>query len=196
MQSLRPTDEETQWWLRLQLGDSEALAFFYERYADWLLQYGLSIIFNREAVRDGVQELFIHIWNRRQNLSLPDSAKYYLMSSLRRILLKEITRERLSTDDFPEESISLKEHDALSDDEIERQMHKKLMKAVRQLPARQQEIVFLRFFEKLSYEQISDVTGLDYQVLRNTIYRSVKTLKKQLSHGVDWLLPLVFLLNI
>jgi RNA polymerase sigma factor (sigma-70 family) len=196
MQSLRPTDEETQWWLRLQQGDSEALAFFYERYADWLLQYGLSIIFNREAVRDGVQELFIHIWNRRQNLSLPDSAKYYLMSSLRRILLKEITRERLSTDDFPEESISLKEHDALSDDEIERQMHKKLMKAVRQLPARQQEIVFLRFFEKLSYEQISDVTGLDYQVLRNTIYRSVKTLKKQLSHGVDWLLPLVFLLNI
>jgi RNA polymerase sigma factor (sigma-70 family) len=70
------------------------------------------------------------------------------------------------------------------------------MKAVRQLPARQQEIVFLRFFEKLSYEQISDVTGLDYQVLRNTIYRSVKTLQKQLSHGVDWLLPLVFLLNI
>jgi RNA polymerase sigma factor (sigma-70 family) len=196
MQSLRPTDEETQWWLRLQLGDSEALAFFYERYADWLLQYGLSIIFNREAVRDGVQELFIHIWNRRQNLSLPDSAKHYLMSSLRRILLKEITRERLSTDDFPEESISLKEHDALSDAEIERQMHKKLMKAVRQLPARQQEIVFLRFFEKLSYEQISDVTGLDYQVLRNTIYRSVKTLQKQLSHGVDWILPLVFLLNI
>jgi len=196
MQSLRPADEENQWWLRLQQGDIDALAFFYERYADWLLKYGLSIVYNRESVQDGVQELFIHVWNRRQNLSIPNSVKFYLMSSLRRILLKEITRERLSTDDFPEESISLREHEELSASELETNVHKQLMRAVRQLPARQQEVVFLRFFEKLSYEQISELTGLDYQVLRNTIHRSVKTLQKQLAHSADWLLPLIALLNI
>lgn len=196
MQSLRSADEEKQWWLRLQRGDIDALAFFYEAYSDWLLKYGLSVVHNRESVQDGVQELFIQVWNRRQNLSIPDSVKFYLMSSLRRILLKEVTRERLTTDTFPEESISLKEHDALSATEQETHMHHKLMQAVRQLPARQQEIVFLRFFEKLSYEQISEITGLDYQVLRNTIHRSVKTLQKQLFYGVDWLLPLIALLSI
>lgn len=196
MQSNRSTNEEILWWLRLQQGDQQALAFFYERYANSLLKYGLSVIYNRDTVRDGVQELFIQVWNRRQNLSIPQSVLFYLMSSLRRILIKEITRERLSTDNFPEDTISLKEHNELSAIEFEEQMHQQLMKAVRQLPARQQEIVFLRFFEKLSYEQISELTGLDYQVLRNTIHRSVKTLQKQLQQGIDWLLPLLMLLSI
>jgi len=196
MQSPGSTDEDTLWWQRLQQGDQDALAYFYERYADWLLKYGLSVLYNRESVRDGVQELFIQIWNRRQNLSLPQSVRFYLMSSLRRILLKEITRERLTTDNFPEDAISLKEHSELSASEREAQMHVHLMQAVRQLPARQQEIVFLRFFEKLSYEQISELTGLDYQVLRNTVHRSMKTLQKQLTYGVDWLLPLIVLLGI
>ncbi|TDE14861.1 RNA polymerase sigma factor [Dyadobacter psychrotolerans] len=176
--------DETKHWHKLLNGDQQALAFFYERYADYLLKYGLSVTYNRDMVQDAVQELFINIWNRRQNLSVPDSVKYYLMVSLRRIILKDLLHARQSTDVFSEEALSFASHESLFADEYKEDVHLKLQHAVRLLPARQQEIIFLRFFQKLSYEQITTVTGLDYQILRNTIYRAIKTLRHSLSEKI------------
>ncbi|OJW74750.1 MAG: hypothetical protein BGO59_28340 [Spirosoma sp. 48-14] len=186
-------EDETGWWIRLQQGEPDALAFFYERYADWLLQYGLSVAYNRELVQDSVQELFVQIWNRRHNLSVPQSAKYYLMVSLRRIILADVRKERLSTDSFPDSSLSLEHQYAADASEVEASNVQKLQLAVRSLPPRQQEIIFLRFFEKMSYEDISKLTGLDYQILRNTIHRAIKSLRQALIHTIDFLLPFLVL---
>lgn len=180
MPSFSPDIDETKYWRRLLSGDQEALAFFYEKYADSLLKYGLSVTYNRDVVQDAVQELFINVWNRRQNLTVPDSVKYYLMVSLRRIILKDVVSARLSTDSFSDESLSSLYNENMYAEENEEDIHRKLQEAVRSLPARQQEVIFLRFFEKLSYEEITILTGLDYQILRNTIYRAIKTLRQAL----------------
>jgi RNA polymerase sigma factor (sigma-70 family) len=172
--------DETKIWRRLLNGDQDALAFFYEKYADLLLKYGLSVNYNREVVRDAVQELFIQIWNRRENLTVPDSVKYYLMVSLRRMILKDVRTALLATDTFSDDSFSYRYHERHFAEEKEEDLHCKLQEALRLLPARQQEVIFLRFFEKLSYEEITSVTGLDYQILRNTIYRAIKTLRQVL----------------
>ncbi|REA63678.1 hypothetical protein DSL64_04380 [Dyadobacter luteus] len=192
MQLSEPNDEETLQWSRLRNGEQHALAYFYEKYADVLLKYGLSVSYHRELIQDCVQELFIQIWNRRQNLSTPRSVKYYLISSLRRIIMDELGRGRLATDSFPEDSLSLLEHESQDREEMEENLNSRLIHAVRSLPARQQEVVFLRYFERMSYDDISSLTGLDYQVLRNTIHRSIKTLHKELSLTLD-LLMIIFL---
>lgn len=196
MNSSVQQEGETDWWLRLLGGEQDALAFFYEKYSDWLLKYGLSVSYNRELVQDSVQELFIQIWNRRENLTVPQSVKYYLMASLRRIILKDVLKERLTTDIFPDDTLSLEHHHLLDFEEIEESNAHKLQAAIRALPPRQQEIVFLRFFEKLSYEEITNLTGLDYQVLRNTIHRAIKTLRQTFINNIDLLLPFFLLLYI
>jgi RNA polymerase sigma factor (sigma-70 family) len=192
MQLSEPNDEETLQWSRLRNGEQHALAFFYEKYADVLLKYGLSVSYHRELIQDCVQELFIQVWNRRQNLSTPRSVKYYLISSLRRIIMHELAKGRMATDDFPEDALSLREHESRDLEEVEENINSKLIHAVRSLPARQQEVVFLRFFEKMSYDDIASLTGLDYQILRNTIHRSIKALHKQLLLTLD-LLVIIFL---
>ena len=189
-------EHETDWWLRLLHGETDALAFFYERYADWLLRYGLSVAYNRELVQDSVQELFVQVWNRRENLTVPQSIKYYLMVSLRRIILKDVIKSRLTTDSFPDNTLSLSHQHTLDLDEIEDTNARRLHVAVRSLPPRQQEVIFLRFFDKLSYEEITVLTGLDYQVLRNTIYRAIKTLRRALIQHIDLLLPFFLYLYI
>ncbi|HEV7379677.1 MAG TPA: sigma-70 family RNA polymerase sigma factor [Dyadobacter sp.] len=192
MQLAEPSDQEILQWGRLQNGEQHALAYFYEKYADVLLKYGLSVSYHRELIQDCVQELFIQVWNRRQNLSTPRSVKYYLISSLRRIIMDELSKGRMSTDAFPEDALSLLEHENRDQAEIEENLNSRLIHAVRGLPARQQEVVFLRFFEKMSYEDITSLTGLDYQVLRNTIHRSIKALHKELSLTLDLLVILFF----
>lgn len=188
-------EDETGWWLRFVRGEQDALAFFYEKYADWLLKYGLSVVYNRELVQDSVQELFIQLWNRRENLSVPQSVKYYLMVSLRRLILNDVRKERLTTDAFPDDTISVAYQYALDAEELEEANVRKLQIALRSLPPRQQEVIFLRFFDKMSYEDMSVLTGLDYQVLRNTIHRAIKALKLALLHNIDLLLPFFLLLS-
>ena len=182
-------EEESRQWQQLLAGEQHALSFFYEKYADWLLKYGLSIVYNRELVQDAVQELFIQVWNRRANLTVPFSVKHYLMASLRRIILKDISNSRLLTDSFPEDNLIAEPKYSPDVDEIEEATSRVLQAALRALPPRQQEVIFLRFFDKLSYEEITALTGLDNQVLRNTIFRAIKTLKQALINKIELLLP-------
>jgi len=165
-------------WQRLKEDDREALGGLYEKYADHLLAYGLSIVYNRDIVRDAVQELFLQVWSSRHRLTIPDSSRYYLMASVRRLILKIVKEEQVLADEIEERS---EEQDFEHEEEIRRVV----LNAVRTLPPRQQEIIFLKFYEKMSYEEISALTGLEYQILRNTICRAVKSLRLLLTANAD-----------
>ncbi len=175
-------------WRRLKEDDREALGCLYEKYADYLLAYGLSIVYNRDIVRDAVQELFLTVWSSRQRLTIPDSSRYYLMASVRRLILKIAEEEKILSDGI---EVSSEEQDFEQEEEI----RKVVLNAVRTLPPRQQELIFLKFYEKMSYEQISALTGLEYQVLRNTICRAVKSLRSLLTANADLLSLTLFLLT-
>jgi len=186
---VKEDESENVWWQRLRTDDPEAMAYFYDKYADWLLRYGLSIVYNRDVVRDAVQELFLYVWNRRRHLSAPDSVKYYLMVSLRRLILTTVREERNFSD-----HVEGMQEPVLQQETQEGDIYEALQKAIRALPPRQQEVIFLKYYEKLSYEQISGLTGLDYQVLRNTIHRAVKALRIFLANQADILITALFLI--
>jgi RNA polymerase sigma-70 factor (ECF subfamily) len=53
--------------------------------------------------------------------------------------------------------------------------------AMQQLSNRQKEIIYLKYFQEMSYEEVSEVMGINYQVARNLLYQSVKALRKILA---------------
>ncbi|WP_192579265.1 RNA polymerase sigma factor [Dyadobacter aurulentus] len=179
--------DDQYWWQRLRENDAGALAYFYSRHADWLLRYGLSVVYERAVVKDAVQELFLVIWNSRHTLSAPKSVKFYFMASLRRLILKNVRTDLRLCD--PIEDVE----DVVTTDSAE-EMHQAVQKAVRSLPARQQELIFLKFYQKLTYEQIEELTGLKYQILRNTIHRAMKSLRTMLTQHAVPSLTAAFLL--
>lgn len=176
--SLPDSVSDNPLWQRLKEDDREALGCLYEKYADYLLAYGLSIVYNRDIVKDAVQELFLQVWSSRHRLTIPDSSRYYLMASVRRLILKIVKEEQTLADGVEERS----EEQGCENEEEVRQL---VLNAVRTLPPRQQELIFLKFYEKMSYDEISALTGLEYQILRNTICRAVKSLRSLLASNAD-----------
>lgn len=76
-------------------------------------------------------------------------------------------------------------HDTvLVKDEERRERLKLLMKAMHQLTNRQKEIIYLQYFQQLSYEEVSDVMEINYQAARNLLYQAMKSLKKLMSGAV------------
>jgi RNA polymerase sigma-70 factor (ECF subfamily) len=71
-----------------------------------------------------------------------------------------------------EETLIIKdEHEAMS---------KHLMAVINALPARQRELILLKFYEGLSYDAITQKTGLTHRTVYNKIHEALYTIKQRL----------------
>jgi RNA polymerase sigma factor (sigma-70 family) len=174
-------------WANFKEGDEASFKELFERYADVLLKYGLTVIANREMVKDAIQDLFIEILRKRKKLASPESVKFYLIVSLRRLLISKNKTEikRYTAVDLSESRYIVSHEKSVIEIMVNKEedmlQAKILSDGIKLLPHRQQEAIFLRFYEGLEYEEISKVMSLNYQVVRNTVHRAVKALRTKLS---------------
>ena len=167
---------------------------------DRLLRYGCSIENDEGLVHDEIQELFVWLLQNPGKLRQIKKAETYLMMSLRRNIRSAARRSKIAKyngkafQDGVDDQISCRESQII---ENEAQQFRKalLKKKLRELPDRQREAIYLRFFENLDYNDIALIFGVSNQVVRNTVYRAIKNLRRKDLHlEVLWLIVLsVFL---
>jgi RNA polymerase sigma-70 factor (ECF subfamily) len=170
-------------WKAFQAGDESAFAQLYERFMPGLYSYGMKIARDEAVVRDCIQDLFISIWNSRQNLSKVRSIRYYLNSSLRRELVRRIRRSQPFSQELPDSydfQVTLDAESLQVLEDMSQQQIGQLNEAVQQLPARQKEALYLRYYENFSYEEIADIMNISPGVAYNFVYRALLSLKKYL----------------
>src|SRR5262245_13797048 len=92
---VRISQEERLLWGRMREGDEQALAQLFRSHYAILFDYGMKLARHEELVKDGIQEVFAYIWEKRAGVSAVDSVRAYLLVSLRRHLLKLLARQRL-----------------------------------------------------------------------------------------------------
>lgn len=165
----------------------------FKKYHDDLFGYGMKLCGNQEIVKDQIQELFISLWNRSAPLDQIESKKSYLLISLKRKILKKIEvaadapKVREKWEKFA--SFSFNTEEIIIRKEIEANRKSVLREALNQLPDRQREVVYLRFYRGLSYEEIEEVLSINYQSAVNHVYRAKKKLQSILeNHQADILL--------
>lgn len=177
-----PNIEEHRQWQLLQSGDMSALTYFYEKYVHLIFNYGLKFTREDDLIDDTIQDLFIRIWQKRENLATPDSAEYYLLKSFRNILFRKLSQrvkrahseleEEYVTDTEPSfEAQLIMEERSIETDE-------KLKEAWQQLPARQKEALYLRFYTDASYDDIAGIMGISLKATYKTVFRGLEKLRE------------------
>jgi len=63
-------------------------------------------------------------------------------------------------------------------DSLSEQKRQALKKAIGKLNANQREILYLKFYNNLSYQEISEILNISYQTVRNYMSQALKALKK------------------
>jgi RNA polymerase sigma-70 factor (ECF subfamily) len=69
--------------IKLRKGDIPAFDELYFRYAKKLMAFALTFFPNRELAQDGVQDIFVRIWEKRAELDDSKSFKTYLFQSVK-----------------------------------------------------------------------------------------------------------------
>ncbi|MBP7557349.1 MAG: sigma-70 family RNA polymerase sigma factor [Chitinophagaceae bacterium] len=175
--------DDIDWWNAFKNGDREAFDNLFRRYYPVLTQFGSKICTDREMLEDAIQDLFIEFWQSRSTTPV-QSVKAYFFKALkyklfRQIRLQNKQTQRLSSPD--QVPFTLPHEHFIVRGEEDAQRTRQIREAIDSLPARQKEIIYLRIYQGLGYEEISEVMNINYQVARNLFYQSVKSLRLQFS---------------
>lgn len=175
---------EKEIWNKLRNGDQVALEKIYRSYYSDLYIYGKRLTRDETTVEDYIQELFVELWNRRENLSETNSIKPYLLVSLKRKIFHTIKKIRKSTDTELEEKYfdaELSIDEILIAKETTSEQKNNLKNAFNELSDRQKEILFLKYYSEMDYNEISQIMELNYQSARNLVSRALQKLSKHMS---------------
>ncbi|RRA97650.1 RNA polymerase sigma factor [Larkinella rosea] len=189
------TNDQTH-WNAFREGSESAFAALYSTYYRYLMNYGRRFGATDATTEDAIHDLFIELWNYRQTLSQPQSVQAYLLKSFRNRLVTQLAeRQRRFADVDVEEQFGLlspepSAEEQLVADGLNREQHEQVQGAFTTLSPRQREVLYLRYFTDLSYDEICAVMGITYQTARTQLYQALTALRKRLQ--TNW--PVLVLL--
>lgn len=177
---------DEQLWKAFREGQREPLSEIFLRYYDRLYYYGMKLISDHTEVKDGIQQLFLRLWNKREAIDDAQSVEFYLLLSLRRILFRQQKqrnaihrRNREYMQDFSSPPLTIE--DIMISTEQKTQRNKLFQKAFDTLTDRQKEVLYLRLQHGLTNEEVAKVLDVSHQSARNYIYEATQQLKDQVS---------------
>ena len=170
-------------WHDIINGNEDAFLALYQEYYRSLFSYGFNLTADRELTKDCVQELFLDIWNKRQTLNKDvDNLQSYLFTWLRRKISR--TEIKLAREKSSERSREVNDTKVFCYEELliafqqSEEKKEQLSRALSTLTTKQLEMVRLKFFENLSYAQISEKTNLTTRTIYNLIYEAISRLRE------------------
>src|SRR5256885_7923739 len=148
------------------------------RFETPLLQYAKRITGNNEKARDVVQETFIKF--QRNGAVATEKTATWLFTVCRNGALNVCRKERRMM--YLDEEIieSRPDEQPMPFEQVEqREASGFLMKILATLPARQQEVLQLKFQNDLSYQEIAEITKTTANSVGVLIHTALKTLRQR-----------------
>lgn len=179
-------------WQSFVKGNNKSFTLIYQQTMDGLLRYGLKFTHDRDLVHDCLQEVFIDLYVKKKKTGKTiKKLKPYLFVAVRNGIVKRLVKEKKSRSVSLEEinnalgfNVEYSHEQQFIKQEISKETQEKLKIAVTNLPARQKEIIYLKFEEGLDYVDIADVMKISVDSARKSMYRALLSLRKLLDSAL------------
>lgn len=166
---------------KIRTGDRSAFEKLFYQYYSRLCVFSNSYVKSLDLARDVVQEVFIKIWDNRENFYITQSLKAYLYQAVRNqsINFLQLKKQKLQL-----EKRLLKQHEmgksVHNADLNTEELTEKIWNLVEELPERRRTIFILYRKHGLSYKEIAEVMGIARKTVENQMGKSLQFLRDQL----------------
>ena len=157
-----------------QAGDEFAFVALYNRYKGPVFAYCAKMLLDRTAAEDTLQETFVRVYENRERLTRPGSFKAWLFTIARNQCLNQLRRR--------ERQAPMPEHPIPSPGETP---FSNLMKSEQvdlvnaylgRLSPEYREVIVLREYQDLSYEEIAAVTRNTVSSVKSRLFKARRKL--------------------
>ena len=172
--SILSDEKALQAWSDMTKGKESGFFELYDHYSPQLLSFGKKRA-NRDLAKDALQETFAALWSSKLSLGQTTSPKNYLFATYRRKLVTLLEAQRKYTD---------ADHAEFEQDEtigMTDQNEQTLRPILDKLSTNQREIIYLKFYQGMDYDEISDILDMNYQSARNLMSRAIKSIRSKLT---------------
>lgn len=160
----------------------------FREYFPPLMAFAGKILRDEDDARDVVHQVFINLWEKREEMDMSTSLKSYLFTSVHNRSLNVIRdRKKFADGDMPELAGEWDVSAHIESMELE----EKIRESINSLPEKCREIFELNRFSGLKYAEIANQLGISVKTVENQMTKALKILREQLG---KYLTLLMFLL--
>lgn len=133
---------------------------------------------SRYEAEEVVQQVFLNIWEKRDNIEISGSEKSYLFTAIRNVA---ISRWRKQSAQATREAAFGQLQPVVTDAVLPgKELEASLYKALEKLPERCREVFILSRQQQLKYAEIADVMGIAIKTVENQMGKALKILHTEL----------------
>ncbi len=169
-------------WNQLRSGDIQSLIGLYREYYVALINFGTKMTGNRELTNDCITQVLIKLWDKHAELPEVGNTRSYLITCLKNELLIELknaNKIKCGNNDLKyqlsQQEISYEEY--LIQMQTSLSIKDSLLRAFSHLSKREKQLLQMKFFEDLSYDEIALQCHITKRTAYNIIHDALKTLK-------------------
>ncbi len=163
----------------LRNNDRKAFEILFHKYYAQLCRKVNSIIQDEESAEDVVQQLFIKIWESRENITQPDSVIAYLTTSARNRALNHLkAANRKSSNETPLTHATDPEDNRTEEQMDAKELQKAINEAIQLLPEKRREVFLLSRQEGKSYKEIAAIMDISIKTVEAQMGKALSTLRE------------------
>jgi RNA polymerase sigma factor (sigma-70 family) len=170
----------------IRSGDYDAFTLLYNKYIQPLTQYGLKFITDLPAVEDCLHDVFVWLWANRQRLDLHTSVKSYLFKAVRTTMMHWLQKQNRLRGLNPGDEqgylfeLQLTPETRVLHNENQRQVRQQIESMLSTLTAKQKEVIYLRYYEGLNFEEIARNMNLTVKACYKLMGRAISILREKI----------------
>jgi len=147
---------------------------------DKLFRYALNYLKESSVAEDVIQDVFLKLWKKREEFYKIKNIEAWSMTMTRNLSLDLLKRNKVEFTDplFIKEPVmrSGTPDNLIEQSELKDNVHE----IIESLSEKQRQVVFLRDIEGYSYREISEIIGIDQNLVKVTLFRARENLRKKL----------------
>jgi RNA polymerase sigma factor (sigma-70 family) len=155
-------------------GDTAAFRSLYDRYAERVLRFAISIVRRAHLAEEVLQETMIVVWKRARTFKGESKASTWILGITRNLAFNLLRKEKRG-ERLPEEN----RVEPDPGDEIEMALH--VQRALEVLPEHHREVMHLVFYEEMNLREAAEVLGIPEGTVKSRMHHARKALAKELS---------------
>lgn len=149
------------------------------------------------SAQDVVQEVFLKIWEKRDELPAIHQAKNYLFITARNLIISSLRKKSitaLNVEDRPSDIILSDDYFLADSAIVAKQSEAAIQRGFSYLTPKQKEVFILSRDKGFSHEEIAQQLGINRYTVKNHIVAALNTLRQYLSKEESFLLAPLFII--
>ena len=145
-------------------------------YHQKLYRVAYRILRDQGNAEDIVQETYIKLWNKREDLKDIENTEAYAIIILRNACLDFLRKKKMY---FSEVESNIEETSSLSQEIEQRDRLDKVKVLIEKLPTQQRIVMQLKHWDEYTDDEIEEITGMSQVNIRVTLSRARKTIREE-----------------